>query len=294
MGYMHIDNLYKDQAILLFRECYALEKVHGTSAHISVKDGQLRLFSGGVSHTEFAALWPDKDSLLASFRGRDATIYGEAYGGECQRMSYLYGNDLRFVAFDVRIEDHWLEVPKAEGFATQVGIPFVPWVRIPADLKSIDDARDAPSEIARRHGIASRPCDREGVVLRPIVELLRKNGSRIIAKHKSAHFRETSSPRKVVDPAMMEVLAEADAIAAEWVTPMRLDHILGRGIECSEENIGKLIGLMVEDVEREASGEIIASKEARKAIGHATKILIYDKMRKLASRSDHSKTEGNP
>ena len=30
MGYMHIDNLYKDQRILQFKECYALEKIHGT------------------------------------------------------------------------------------------------------------------------------------------------------------------------------------------------------------------------------------------------------------------------
>ncbi len=34
MGYLHIDNLYKNQTIRLFRECYALEKVHGTSAHV--------------------------------------------------------------------------------------------------------------------------------------------------------------------------------------------------------------------------------------------------------------------
>ena len=29
MGYQHIDNLYKNQSILMFRECYALEKIHG-------------------------------------------------------------------------------------------------------------------------------------------------------------------------------------------------------------------------------------------------------------------------
>lgn len=38
MGYMHIDNLYKNQDMLIFRECYALEKIHGTSAHVSWKD----------------------------------------------------------------------------------------------------------------------------------------------------------------------------------------------------------------------------------------------------------------
>lgn len=34
MGYMHIDNLYKDARVLSFKHVYALEKIHGTSAHI--------------------------------------------------------------------------------------------------------------------------------------------------------------------------------------------------------------------------------------------------------------------
>ena len=37
MAYMHIDNLYKNQEVLLFKECYAMEKIHGTSAHIRSK-----------------------------------------------------------------------------------------------------------------------------------------------------------------------------------------------------------------------------------------------------------------
>ena len=35
MGYMHIDNLYKNVTIMLFKEAYVLEKIHGTSAHIT-------------------------------------------------------------------------------------------------------------------------------------------------------------------------------------------------------------------------------------------------------------------
>ena len=34
MGYLHIENLYKNQTVLMFKELYALEKLHGTSAHI--------------------------------------------------------------------------------------------------------------------------------------------------------------------------------------------------------------------------------------------------------------------
>lgn len=43
MGYMHIENLYKNQLILLFRECYAMEKIHGTSAHLAFRRKQADL-----------------------------------------------------------------------------------------------------------------------------------------------------------------------------------------------------------------------------------------------------------
>ena len=33
MAYMHIENLYRNQNILLFKQCYCLEKIHGTSAN---------------------------------------------------------------------------------------------------------------------------------------------------------------------------------------------------------------------------------------------------------------------
>ena len=58
MGYMRIDNLYKNQAVLSFKEVYALEKVHGTSAHIhysnDVEVNQLKLLSFLVVQTTFS------------------------------------------------------------------------------------------------------------------------------------------------------------------------------------------------------------------------------------------------
>ena len=47
MGYRHIENLYKSQTILQFRECWALEKIHGTSAHVRWSDGKVWFHSGG-------------------------------------------------------------------------------------------------------------------------------------------------------------------------------------------------------------------------------------------------------
>ena len=67
MGYMHIDNLYKNTDILMFKECYALEKIHGSSAHLAykVQDGKpmLSFFAGGTSHAQFVAMF-DKKVLM--------------------------------------------------------------------------------------------------------------------------------------------------------------------------------------------------------------------------------------
>jgi hypothetical protein len=274
VGYLHIDNLYKPEAqgILLFRECYALEKIHGTSAHVRWDGmGGVRLFSGGEKPDAFAALF-DTTALALAFTEkcgtRDVTVYGEAYGGKCQGMRATYGERLRFVAFDVRSGDWWLDVPSAEGLIVGLGLEFVAYSRIPTDLAAIDAERDRPSEQAKRNGIAE-PKIREGVVLRPPVEVTTNGGNRIIAKHKRAEFLETKTMREV-DPAQRVVLEAAEKIAEEWVTEMRLTHVLDRlGNPTDLSATGKVIAAMVEDVCREASGEIVDSKEARKAIGAA-------------------------
>lgn len=281
MGYLHIENLYKNRNILLFRECYALEKVHGTSAHIGVKpDGSVFFFSGGSDHATFRAIF-NGDQLTAleqQKRTANLTIYGEAYGGKCQAMSHAYGKALQFVAFDVQIGEGWLQVEQAAGLVGALGLEFVPYEKTSTDLDALNALRDRPSEIAKRRGIVEDQ-HREGVVLRPLIELRDSYGQRIIAKHKGDAFSERRNTPKVDDPNAQQRLVDAEAIAVEWVTPMRLEHILGRGtLACSTENISQLIDLMIEDVEREAAGEIVSGKEARKAIGKATAKLVKSRL----------------
>lgn len=279
MGYMHIDNLYKSQTILLFRECYALEKVHGTSAHIRWTKGVISFYAGGEKHDNFVALF-NKERLADSFAalGHDEVIvYGEAYGGKQQGMRNTYGDALRFIAFDVKIGDLWLNVPSMDRAATNLGFEVVPWRKVSTHLAVLDAERDLPSEVSVRRGIVE-PREREGVILRPLVELTTNNGARVIAKHKGDKFRETSKPRPVVDPDKLAVLTAAQAIADEWVTPERLRHVLakieldGKTVEMSSTPV--VIAAMVEDVYREGRGEIVESKEARAAIGTATAKLL--------------------
>lgn len=274
MSYMHIPNLYKAQEILLFRECYALEKVHGTSAHISWRAAAraLHFFAGGCKHEAFEALF-DHAALTEVFGllgTNDVTVFGEAYGGKLQGMSKTYGPSLRFIVFEVKIGDWWLDVPNAADVARKLGLDFVPYRKVSTDLGALDAERDRPSEQSVKCGIVG-PMPREGIVLRPLVEVRLNNGDRIVAKHKGEAFQETSTPRPVTNPDKIAVLADANAIAAEWVTPMRLAHVLDAfGAQPGIEQTGDVIRAMIADVEREAAGEIVLSREAKSAIGRTT------------------------
>lgn len=268
MGYLHIDNLYKSQEILAFKECYALEKIHGTSAHIRFDGENIHFFSGGEKHEYFVSMF-DTEYLLSKFKEKIETscfIYGEAYGGKCQGMSKTYGSQLKFVAFDVMIDGNWLSVPQAHEFVSSFDLEFVEYRRVETSLEKLDAERDRPSTQAVRNGI-TEPKIMEGVVLRPIFEVTLNNGKRIIAKHKRPEFNERASIPEI-DPTKRQIMEDAENIAFEWVTPMRLNHVLDKlSGEKDMSLTGEVIKAMVEDVMREAEGEIMDDKSIRKAIG---------------------------
>lgn len=275
MRYLHINNLYKDTTILKFKQCYALEKIHGTSAHVGLKDGKLVIFSGGASHERFSSLF-DQERLTEALKticsDCDIVVFGEAYGGKQQGMRDTYGEELKFVAFDVKIGDAWLRVPNAHGVCNKLSLEFVHYKLIDVDLPAIDAERDADSEQAIRNGVGPGKM-REGVVLRPVEEFTKSNGSRMIVKHKRDEFMETATPRKV-DVGKLEVMANAEAIAKEWVTPMRLAHVLDKVQPTDIKDTPRVIAAMFADVEREAIGEIVMTKEVKSRINSRTAIMF--------------------
>jgi hypothetical protein len=299
MKLSHIENLYRPdaQVILLFKECYALEKIHGTAAGLlfTPLTNIISFSSGGESHEKFVSLF-NQEQLLQSFKDlgvpndKTVKVYGEAYGGKQQGMSHTYGNQLRFIVFDIQIGENFLNVPDAEDVAKKLGLEFVAYEKVSlvkvenkkdeagntlwgdeykivvTNLDEINEQRDAMSVQAKRNGILEdKP--REGVVLRPLIEVTLNNGDRIICKHKGEEFRETATPRPVVDPTKMKVMDDANAIANEWVTATRLQHVLDKMPDHCMEKMRDIIAAMQEDVLREAKGEIVESDAVKKAIG---------------------------
>ena len=252
-----------------------MEKIHGTSTSVGLVDGDLHLECGGVSSNRFTGLF-DLKALTEKLGAlsRNITIYGETYGGSCQKMSHLYGKELRFIAFDVKIDEVWLSTLNACDVAKKCGLEFVPFARIPATMEAINAERDKPSRQAVLNGIEN-PGPSEGVVLRPLEEMTLSNGDRVCAKHKSPEFSERASKRDTMDPGQLEIMKDAEKIAEEWVTPVRMQHVTDRltvhlGRPVTPKDTKLVIDAMVEDVEREGAGEIAWSPQVSKAIQLAT------------------------
>jgi len=281
MGYLSIDNLYKNQTILLFKEAYALEKIHGTSSHIGWKFETKKVnFFTGENHQLFLSLF-DEQFLIKKFEevfpDQDAVIFGEHYAGKCQGMSGTYGKESKFVGFDVKVGHVWLNVPNAEDVCKQFNQEFVAYEKIEVTLENLTIERDKMSEQAIRNGMGVGH-KREGIVLRPLVEMRLNNGERVISKYKPDEERETKTKREV-SPEELKVLSDAKEIAEEWVVSVRLAHVLQKfPQDVSMEAMGDIIKAMIADVYREGCNEIVESKAVEKAIGKETVKLFKMKL----------------
>jgi len=290
MGYQKIPNLYKDQRVLEFRSVFATEKIHGSSSRVAYDGERLSFSSGGEKLERFMTCF-DPEGLLDTFSERfgdtPAAIYGESYGGKMQGMRETYGDKVRFTAFEVKVGHSWLDVERADMVTAQLGLDFVPWVRLSIDsreemLAALDEQRDAASIIAKRCGIEGYR-KREGIVIRPPFEVKTNSGGRIVAKHKRDDFRETRTPRKV-DGEKAKVLKEARAVAEEWCVAHRLEHIIGHltkdGIEPGLEQTGAVVKAMVADIEVEGRGEFVNSREVRRAINGKTAKMFQERLKR--------------
>lgn len=122
----------------------------------------------------------------------EITLIGEGYGGRIQKMSKTYGDDQRFILFDVFIEpceNHplgiWLERENVEDIANRLGIPFAPIIFTNTLMIGYQKLKECPdySSLVSETG---EPL--EGFVARPQTELRNRFGSRVITKIKGKDF----------------------------------------------------------------------------------------------------------
>ena len=305
MSYQHINNLYNNREIIEnFKKVYALEKIDGTGASMSVEvkakeylfgtENITLLESGGGSPKKMSIAVADsfeklyeKAKEIIKLPKDKVTVYGEFYGGKIQHGSRRYSPEEKFVAFDVEINGVWLDVDSAKKFCDEIGQEFVHYELVDTEIDILEALCKAPSVQAKRNGI-KEDVPREGIVLRTYKTLIKNNGDRVCAKHKNPKYRETVKKRELSQE-KLDVLSRVKDVAKEWVTEMRFnhvsDHLKARGVEESTENTVEFMKAMHEDIKREGSQEIKFSSPVNRAINTATAKMLKERLVRALSEN---------
>ena len=163
------------------------EKVDGTNIRIMWDGESMRI--GG--RTDAAQIYiPLLEALQAKFYAGalaqifdgPAVLYGEGYGAKIQKGGGNYKADgVDFCLFDVRVGHIWLRRPDVADVASKLNVGIAPNI-------SVGSLWDAIEYVSRRPQSTWGEFDAEGLVIRPQVEMLDRQGRRIITKIKVKDF----------------------------------------------------------------------------------------------------------
>lgn len=168
------------------------EKVDGTNIGI-VWDGHKVSYQGRTERAQIPAHLMNK--LIEMFGGETneelfeqkfgempVVLFGEGYGAKIQKGGN-YRPDVSFILFDVYLPelDLWLKRDALEDIAKTFGIDVVPIV-------GIGTLEEAVQFVKRKPKSTIGTADMEGLVCKPLVDLLDRRGKRVIVKIKVRDF----------------------------------------------------------------------------------------------------------
>lgn len=176
------------------------EKIDGTNIRVSFgydeAEHGFRRFDGRTDKADIPAFLLarlremfDLQRMTDTFfkegiKQRTIVLYGEGYGARIQKGGGGYiPDDVNFILFDVRIDNNWLEFESVADIACALDIPVVPVVGKGTLMEAHDFVKKGFESF-----LPGATCQAEGVVCRPRVTLLGRNGQRIITKIKTRDF----------------------------------------------------------------------------------------------------------
>lgn len=166
------------------------EKIDGTNIRIHW-DGHTITFGGRTDAAQIPSHLMNKLNEIFSnttteemfeqmFGEKEVILFGEGYGNKIQKGG-LYRPDVGFILFDVMIGDVYLSRINVESIATSLGLEIVPIV--------LEGTIDEAVAFVKTHPDSTiGQAKMEGVVGRPLVELMDRRGQRVIVKIKVRDF----------------------------------------------------------------------------------------------------------
>ncbi len=195
--YTDIENLRNFPDVLAVgEEVVVSEKIHGTNTRIGYVEGTLLAGSHGLQRKRpepaamaastywFPATLEPVMRLLEELRQRHrvAILYGEIYGSRVQSLHYGKRDSLGFAAFDVLVDERYLDYDAFAALCQRHNLPTVPLLE--------RGAFSLERTAALSRGKTTLPDQhiREGVVVKPVVERTDPKIGRVILKYLSDDY----------------------------------------------------------------------------------------------------------
>lgn len=166
------------------------EKVDGTNIRV-FWDGHRVTFGGRTDKAQIPAELVNylqekfgsvetEEIFEQLFGEKEVILFGEGFGGKIQAAGPKYG-ETRFVLFDVMVNGKYLDRENVYTIGTQFQVEIVPAVGIGTLPEAV--------EFVKMHKQSHfGDIEMEGIVCRPVFELMDGNGKRIIVKIKARDF----------------------------------------------------------------------------------------------------------
>jgi len=262
------------------------EKVHGANTSF-LCDGENIKFAKRTSILEEGELFYDYPELLDEYRERvmhlygilkakypemkSISVFGELFGGsyphqsvkQIGRLSLIqkgvfYCPDHRFYAFDIYLHlsegGRYLPVEEVNALFETEGFFYARSLFLGTLKECLGQSNRFQSKIAEWLGfplIEDNIC--EGIVIRPVVPMFLRNGSRVLIKSKNERFAEKKGEKShnkmlSVKPEYSRELKQLLAELSDFITENRLANVVSHiGEVHVPKDFGKLMGFLSRD-----------------------------------------------
>lgn len=251
-------------------EYIVTEKVHGAnfSFWLSEVDSELNIRcakrSGWIEDDEKffnykPVLEKYRDSLERLFYHLSGThgyetivVYGELYGGNIQ-SGMCYKEDQDFIAFDLVCDGVARTKTVSLRMLNGFDIPTTPIIGIYPTLKEALEVQESFTSLLCRDGFDGKDehKEAEGVVIEPVTPHWYPNGSRVYFKKKTKRFLEKGGKVNIKHKTVEVLPPELEGVLNEafsYITEPRFDAVCSKIGEVTIKDIGKVMGLMAQDI----------------------------------------------
>ena len=273
---------------------HAQEKIHGANAQIAVRllpkgeyhiqFGKRSSFIGGMAnfHNHDKVLETNKEKVIKLYNlinkdNKSGTnpvvrIYGEIFGGEYPhpdvpkvqghsrvQKGVFYCPENRFIAFDIMVNDDFLDVDDYLALCQQVDLLHCKTLFSGTFAEMLELNEEFQSTLPADFGLPPLEDNlAEGFVLKPNKTKFMSDGKRVILKKKSKAFSEVSSKKKPTIKVDDPKVQEAFAIVLQYINENRLRNVLSHIGPVSKRDFGKILKAfnldILQDLEEDHEG----------------------------------------